>query len=262
MTRSAAPGAPAPRAVTFDAGQTLVELDTAMLATRLGERGVVVAEPALAAAQPAAWTRYEALVAAGGHEAPWQVFMGALLAGAGVDEGRARTLAAWLWEEQPRANLWRRPVPGMFELAAELAAAGVPVGILSNSEGRLAELIAEIGWTAPFTVIVDSGRLGVAKPARAIFDHAARALGAAAAEVVHVGDSRTADIDGARAAGMRAIWFGPPAVTAAAAGAAAGLVDEGVAIAADAAGVRAALAAWGLAGLSGAGACHPPPARR
>src|SRR5690606_36885874 len=102
-----------------------------------------------------------------------------------------------------------------------------------------AELVDEIGWRAPFRVIVDSGKIGVAKPERAIFAHAARALGVTPVEVVHVGDSRTADIDGARAAGMRAIWFGAAARER---------PDDGeeVAIAADAAAVRAALVRWGL----------------
>src|SRR4029077_7020846 len=71
--------------VTFDAGQTLVELDLDFLATRLGERNVVVAASALAAAAPEAWRRYDALVEAGGSH-PWHAFMDALLAGAGVRE--------------------------------------------------------------------------------------------------------------------------------------------------------------------------------
>lgn len=227
------------RAVTFDAGQTLVELDTAMLSRRLVERGVEVDAATLDRAQPAAWRRYEQVVKDGGHEAPWQIFMATLLEGAGVGQEQAAELAAWLWDEQPTKNLWRRPIAGMFELAAELTARGVPVGILSNSEGKLAELIGEIGWSAPFAVIVDSGKLGVAKPERAIFEHAARALRVAPGEVVHVGDSRTADIDGARAAGMRAIWFGAAARER---------EDDGddVAVATDASAVRAALVRWGL----------------
>ncbi len=45
--------------VTFDAGQTLIELDTAMLAARLAERGVATTAAALAAAQPAAWHKQD-----------------------------------------------------------------------------------------------------------------------------------------------------------------------------------------------------------
>ena len=241
------------RAVSFDAGQTLVELDTAMLARRVAERGVTVDAVGLDRAQPGAWRRYEEVVKDGGHERPWQVFMATLLAGAGVEPAAAVELAAWLWTEQPHRNLWRRPIAGMFELARDLAAGGVPVAILSNSEGRLAELIAEIGWAHPFRVIVDSGRLGVAKPDRRIFDHTAAALGVDSAALVHIGDSRTADIDGGRAAGVRAIWFGPGAHD---------LGDPGVAAAGDAGAVRAVLAGWGLPTLSIDDACQASPPRR
>jgi HAD superfamily hydrolase (TIGR01509 family) len=246
-----------PKAVSFDAGQTLVELDTGMLVRRLAERGVTVGEDDLARAQPAAWRRYDDIMKGGGHETPWQVFMATLLDGAGVPAARAPELAAWLWDEQPRANLWRRPIPGMFELAAELDALGVPVAILSNSEGKLAELIAEIGWSAPFRAIVDSGKLGVAKPERAIFEHTAAALGVTPAEVVHIGDSWNADVAGGRAAGMRTIWFGAAAMARAAT-----LDDDGVAAADDAAGVRAILARWGLPALSAGAACAGAPRHR
>jgi hypothetical protein len=50
---------------------------------------------------------------------------------------------------------------------------------------------------------------------------------------------------------MRTIWFGPVAVAAAAT-----ITDDGIATAADAAGVRAILARWGLPALSTPGACH------
>src|SRR5262245_37426737 len=125
------------RAITFDAGQTLVRLDNAMLSARLGERGHLVSADALDGAEAAAWRDYHrasrpASHGAGPHSA-CHSFMAALLGGAGIAE--PAPLVAWLWSEQPRANLWRRPVPGMIELAAELVDAGLAVGVLSNSEG-------------------------------------------------------------------------------------------------------------------------------
>jgi putative hydrolase of the HAD superfamily len=124
----------------------------------------------------------------------------------------------------------------MIELADALRAAGVAVGVLSNSEGRLAELLDEIGWRGRFDTIVDSGREGIEKPDRRIFERAASRLGASLPELIHIGDSRPADVDGARACGARAIWFGR-GVRA--------IDDAGVRIAHDAAGVRAALLDFG-----------------
>lgn len=222
-----------PPVVTFDAGQTVIDLDLAFLAHRLAERGVSVEIPALAAAAPAAWQRYDALVdPAGGH--PWRALMTALLGGAGVAAERVGPLVDWLWDEQPRANLWRAQIPGMVALARELGARGVRVAILSNSEGRLAELLAEIGVADAFAAIIDSGRVGIEKPDRRIFDHALAELGATRPGI-HVGDSWPADVMGALGAGWRAIWFGRRAVA---------VDDARVAIARDAGEVRAVLDRW------------------
>jgi HAD superfamily hydrolase (TIGR01549 family) len=214
----------------------VIDLDLAFLARRLAERGVAVEIPALVAAAPAAWQRYDALVdPAGGH--PWRELMTTLLAGAGIAAGRIGPLVDWLWDEQPRANLWRAQIPGMVALARELTGRGVRVAILSNSEGRLAELLAEIGIADAFDAIIDSGRVGLEKPDRRIFDHALAVIGATRPGI-HIGDSWPADIAGALGAGWRAIWFGRRAVP---------VDDPRVAVAYDAAEVRAVLDRW-LAG--------------
>lgn len=195
------------RAVTFDFGQTLAELDTAMLASRLAERGHSVAASALEDARPAMWRRYNEAIRAGLGGHPWVLLMATLLRSAGVEEHAVEPLSEWLFTEQPRRNLWRRPIAGMIERVRSLRARGIPVGVISNSEGRLAGLIAEMGWSHDFDVVADSGALGMEKPDRAIFDWTAEALGVPLAEVVHVGDSWAADYLGARAAGMRAVLF-------------------------------------------------------
>src|SRR5207248_6567894 len=57
--------------------------------------------------------------------------------------------------------------------------------------------------------LVVSEEAGVLKPDPAIFQIALARLGADAAHAVMVGDSWAADVAGARAAGIRAIWFNP-----------------------------------------------------
>jgi putative hydrolase of the HAD superfamily len=237
-----------PPLVTFDAGQTLVELDLEFLAHRLGERGVRVEAKALVEAAPAAWRRFDELVdAQRGH--PWQELMAHLLAGAGVADDRVAPLVEWLWSEQPRVNLWRRPIPDMVALARELAGAGVTVAVLSNSEGRLAELLQEIGLADPFAVIIDSGRVGIEKPDRRIFELALSVTDRTTG--IHIGDSWSADIEGALGAGWRAIWFEPargPGPAHVRRAAPAEVDGDRVALTASAAEVRAALARWGVPG--------------
>jgi HAD superfamily hydrolase (TIGR01509 family) len=230
------------RAVTFDFGQTLAELDPLELADRLAGHGVSLPAAAIDAAAPAAWLAYDAAIRAGAGGHPWKLLMRRWLelAGLPADDALAAIVDA-LWDQQPRRNLWRRPVPGMIEIVHDLIAAAIPVAVVSNSEGGLAELAAELGWRELFVAIADSGRLGIEKPARGIFEWAAAQLGVPLADIVHIGDSRAADVEGALAAGMRAIWLTPPTAAAPA--------EPGsprLRVCHDAAGTRAALRAFGL----------------
>ncbi len=189
---------------------------------------------ALDAALGAAWVHYDTLVDRGAdHVAGWNGFMTALLQGAGISE--PADLVDWLWQENPRMNLWRRPIAGMVDLARELAGRGIGVAVLSNSEGKLAELLDEIGIADAFEVIVDSGKIGIEKPSRAIFSHTLAALGGG--DAIHIGDSWNADIVGARGASWRAIWYGRRVAPT---------DDPGVAIARDPEETRQALLRWGI----------------
>ncbi|HVU00624.1 MAG TPA: HAD family hydrolase [Polyangiaceae bacterium] len=230
-------------AVTFDYGQTLGQLDTAFLATRVAERGARTTSDALDRAMPAAWAAYDAAKHRGetGHDA-WTTFMRTLLAGAGVtgagEAATPRGLAEFLWSAQPTRNLWRRPIAGMAELVQELSERGVRLGIVSNSEGRLVELLEAMGLRRFFPVVADSGALGFEKPERRIFEWTAERLGVAPADIIHVGDAWVADVEGALAVGARAVWITsargarelPPRVVACA----------------TAEDVRRALTAWGV----------------
>lgn len=197
------------RAVTFDFGQTLAELDPLLLAARVAERRVAVEPARLEQATGAAWEAYAGAKSQGRvARGAWTAFMSALLVGGGVAPAPASELSEWLFDEQPTLNLWRRPVPGMIDLARELAAGGVPVGILSNSEGRLRALVAELGWSETFGVVADSGVLGFEKPDRRIFEWTARELGVPVNGLIHVGDVWEADVEGALAVGATALWLG------------------------------------------------------
>jgi HAD superfamily hydrolase (TIGR01509 family) len=224
-------------AITWDFGQTLADLDPAFLAIKLSEQSLTIAPDALDAAVPAAWIEYNRAVRSGAGGHPWKIFIRAVLSGARVPDEHIEHVAELLWLDQPKRNLWRRPVPGMMDVVRAVDAAGIPQGIVSNSEGRLAELVAELGWASSFRAIADSGALGLEKPGRAIFEWCAAKLGVDVERVVHIGDAHAVDVDGAVAAGMRAIWFGgkkgaDPRAEVVACG--------------DAAEVRAALVAWGL----------------
>ena len=210
------------RAVTFDVGQVLLAFDPAFLAEKLASRGYTVDPGAIAAAEPAAWDAYGRSLRAGeAHGAgAWKVFVGAAARGGGASPSE-ETLA-WLLADQRARNLWRRPVAGVHEVVRALQGRGVPLGVVSNSEGALHALLEQTALLDAFVCVADSGALGFEKPAPAIFEWAAARLGVATAELVHVGDSWAADVEGALGVGARAVWFPaiddralPPGVVAA-----------------------------------------------
>ncbi len=195
-------------AVTFDFGQVLAELDPVFLAQKLALRGFSASAERLDRATGSGWLAYGAALARGGHGAgAWKTFMTTVLVEGGSPDAATPETLDFLFADQRPRNLWRRPVRGMLELARDLGARGVPVGVVSNSEGALEALIAELGWTDAFRCVADSGALGLEKPGRAIFDWAAARLSTSTDELVHIGDSWAADVEGALHAGARAIWF-------------------------------------------------------
>lgn len=226
-------------AVTFDFGQTLASFDTTLAASRLAERNFSVEPRRLEEALPFAWQTYNDAIrqGLGGH--PWKILMRSLLerAAPSASEEALTDAVDFLWDQQPVKNLWRKPIAGMIEIVDELIAAGIKVAIVSNSEGRLAELIAEMGWSDRFGIVADSGKLGIQKPDRGIFEWAAERLDVPLENIIHIGDSYAADVEGSLGAGMKAIWFDRAAKEP---------VPANCRIAYDAPTTRAALAALGL----------------
>jgi putative hydrolase of the HAD superfamily len=84
------------------------------------------------------------------------------------------------------------------------------IGIVSNNlTQEQLEKLRVCGFDALLDAIVISEEAGVAKPDVAIFRLALERLGVQASEAVMIGDAWATDIAGARAAGLRAIWFNP-----------------------------------------------------
>jgi putative hydrolase of the HAD superfamily len=196
----------APAVLLLDAGNTVVFFDDDAAAQVLAGEGARVEPARLRAAHGAAKRAYEQLLASGvSHAAGWGLYGQELLRAAGLPEGRLVELVGALRAEHDRLNLWRR-VPGEVPGALErLRAAGIRIGMVSNSEGMIARLVADVGLARFFEVIVDSGTEGVSKPDPEIFRRALARMGAPAETATYVGDVPSVDVDGARAAGLSAI---------------------------------------------------------
>jgi putative hydrolase of the HAD superfamily len=87
----------------------------------------------------------------------------------------------------------------------------IPVAVVTNvrTDFQRAKLGAA-GLAARLPVVVGVDLAGAPKPDPAPFLLACTLLGVEPVEAVHIGDSLTADIEGARAAGLGAIWLDRP----------------------------------------------------
>jgi putative hydrolase of the HAD superfamily len=82
---------------------------------------------------------------------------------------------------------------------------GVVLGVVSNWDSRLPEILKNTGLAPYFNFILASTVVGSAKPDAAIFKEALQRAGVSAEQACHIGDEPATDIEGAHNAGMHAI---------------------------------------------------------
>jgi len=119
----------------------------------------------------------------------------------------------YAWYTRPEA--WRID-DALADLAERFRASGRPCGLVSNWDLRLRPLLDLLGLLPHFDVVVVSAEVGMEKPGAPIFRAACTALGTRPEATLHVGDDPRSDVQGARAAGLRAhLWTGDTVALAA-----------------------------------------------
>ncbi|MBV9094896.1 MAG: HAD-IA family hydrolase [Streptosporangiaceae bacterium] len=159
----------------------------------------------------------------------WREYLASYVTACGVTGGRCGALAAEIVRAST-GSTWTHVGTGALEGLRALAARGLPIGVVSNSDGSVQSELCRLGICyvpdgrppppeaaaaaeaagVPVGVVVDSAVVGVAKPDPAIFRIALDALGVPeGATVLHVGDSLRYDVAGALAAGVRPVHLDP-----------------------------------------------------
>lgn len=117
--------------------------------------------------------------------------------------------AAVILREHRASNAWRRIGSGVRASLVRLRDAGFELAVVSNSEGTIEQMLIEVGLREFLDAVVDSAVVGITKPDPRIFQIALDRLGVSPADAIMVGDSPSADIAGAHAAGLRAALLDP-----------------------------------------------------
>lgn len=98
-----------------------------------------------------------------------------------------------------------RPYPDALPALRELRERGVTLVVASNWDCSLPDWLGPVGIMGLVDGVVTSAEVGASKPDPRVFERALAVAGAAPSEALHVGDTVDNDVEGAAAAGVRAV---------------------------------------------------------
>ena len=210
------PGAAPLRGVSFDATGTLFACPRRgeIYAEVLARHGLELAAGDIETVFVTAWNELDCRLGRGedrysGHPESARGFWRELLERCCALLGRhppGPFAAAELFARFERADAWELR-PGAGEVLAELRRRGLRVAVTSNWDRRLPRVLTNLGLGGDIDAVICSEDVGSAKPAEAIFLAACRALELEPVSVLHVGDGKIEDREGAVAAGLSGLWL-------------------------------------------------------
>jgi HAD superfamily hydrolase (TIGR01509 family) len=192
------------KAVFFDVGNTLLFLNHAVVLKPLHAQEVYPTPDLLVETERATKREFDSLQ---GHATVdrgfWQIYYTRLLEKLHLANDGIRDDLVTL--TRLSAN-WCQIRPNTQEVLLRLRDKH-RLGVISNADGRIAEVLARCGIADCFDSITDSGIVGHEKPHPAIFEAALRSLGVSADESLYTGDVYSVDYVGSTNAGMRCVLF-------------------------------------------------------
>lgn len=204
-------------AVVFDAGGTLVRLDFEWMAMAVTQLGFSLDAARLRRGEIEGRRRYDesrggadaALPQPLGSVGDIRAYLGGMLAAAGVPPYMIGPVVVRLLARDRVNGLWSRPMEGAREALDAVAGMGLRCAVISNSDGRAESILWSCDMLRGVEFVVDSQVVGIEKPDPGIFRIALERLGIEPARALFVGDIRSVDEAGARAAGIRFVLLDP-----------------------------------------------------
>jgi HAD superfamily hydrolase (TIGR01509 family) len=206
-------------AVVFDAGGTLVRIDFEWISEMLAGLGVAIAPAALRRGEVEGRRAYDSSSGTRprpdepapplGSSGDTRAYLGGTLIAAGVPAAHLEEALARMAERHQASGLWTRPMEGARDALDALATMGVRRAVVSNSDGRAERHLDDCGVREGLEFVVDSQIVGFEKPDPRIFGVALDRLGVVPERALYVGDIRSVDESGARAAGMHFVLIDP-----------------------------------------------------
>jgi putative hydrolase of the HAD superfamily len=202
-----------PRAIFFDAGNTLLQINYGAIVAELGRHGFRRAPDEVAGAEHRARVRLDPHLASAASAEAKSVaghYFRYMLEELGVtDPETARAVIEWRRNYNRPVGLWNQAAPDAEGALTRVRSRGLGSGVISNSNGSVKGALEELGLARHLDFVLDSAVVGVEKPDPRIFELALEAARVEPHEAVYVGDLYSVDVLGARAAGLHAILLDP-----------------------------------------------------
>ena len=106
-------------------------------------------------------------------------------------------------------SLWTSTHPWVHVALDKLRSSGFKMSVISNSDGRVNQILEELGLKSFFDGVFDSHVLGVSKPDRRIFEIALEDLDLQPKDAIYIGDVFFIDVWGSNQAGLGCIHLDP-----------------------------------------------------
>lgn len=197
-----------PKAVLFDAGNTLLFLDYPRMAAAVAAATGVALTGELLASHASQAARVMEEGTTTDRERAGR-YLKALFELSGVPVSQGDLVRDTLLRLHQEKHLWGGLQPGTLEALDRLLAARIRLGVVSNSDGRAEEGLRAAGVLDRVEFVIDSQLVGFEKPDPRIFAAALDRMGIDADYALYVGDLYEVDVVGARSAGMDVILLDP-----------------------------------------------------
>ncbi|KAL3283880.1 hypothetical protein HHI36_018049 [Cryptolaemus montrouzieri] len=122
-----------------------------------------------------------------------------------LSDSKLNSISKDLIAEYKKSRCWK-PAPGALDLLNYLKDRGVRLGVISNFDPRLHDILSGINMNSYFKFVLTSYESGICKPNRKIFEKAmteSELKNLRNAECLHVGDTFELDYIGAKSAGWK-----------------------------------------------------------
>ena len=190
------------KAVFFDVGNTLLFPNRERIHAPLTKRGITPDAGLLRDLERRTKNKFDSLTTTGNHDHSfWWMYYAQLFSEIGLHDDALRDQL--VNNIRDSAN-WDQILPGTRQHLEQIAG-HYRIGVISNADGRIEDVLRRCGIADCFLSITDSGLVGLEKPHPEIFRQALASLQARPEESLYVGDVYSVDYLGATQAGMQAV---------------------------------------------------------